>query len=114
MVFVARATEAATKHKQVLRIEVPAYTSVERARDLAPAYFSNRAAKNERMSSARRSGASDAAKWPPRGISVQCTMLFDRSAKLGTDRKSFGKTATPVGVVFGISRYPAPVWLSSK
>lgn len=60
--------------------------------------------KKLRMSATRRSGASIAAKWPPLGISVQWTILLPRSAKLLTERKSHGNTATPVGVAFQSSR----------
>src|SRR6185312_11346352 len=37
--------------------------------------------KNWRTSATSKSGSSMAAKWPPRSNSLQCTMLFDISAK---------------------------------
>jgi drug/metabolite transporter (DMT)-like permease len=52
--------------------------------------------KNSRTSPISRSGASRAAKWPPRPNSVQCTTLWSRSAR-GCRVVSPGNTATPVG-----------------
>ena len=59
------------------------------------------------------SGASIAAKWPPRSNCDQCTMLLVRSASLRMERKFLGKTATPVGVEFLTWRYPVPPFASS-
>ena len=57
------------------------------------------------MSSMSRSGASMAAKWPPRPNSVQRTMLCWRSAML-LMVMSMGKTATPVGTAEGLFGCP--------
>jgi hypothetical protein len=54
--------------------------------------------KNARMSSARRWGCSIWAKWPPRGMSVQCRRSYLRATVArGTCITSWGKAATPVG-----------------
>src|SRR5260221_4736453 len=54
--------------------------------------------KNARRSSARSSGSSAAAKWPPRGISVQCCTLYPRSIQTrGGKGSSLGKWAIAVG-----------------
>src|SRR5262245_35811642 len=52
--------------------------------------------KNSRTSPIRRSGASRAAKWPPRLNSAQCTTLWSRSAR-GRRVMSLGNTATAIG-----------------
>src|ERR1700722_2819826 len=55
-------------------------------------------AKNARTSSTNRSGCSNAAKCPPRGMVVQCVMLYAVShQRRGVRRISLGKAATPVG-----------------
>jgi hypothetical protein len=54
--------------------------------------------KKARTSSTSRSGASIAAKWPPRDISDQCTTVCSRST-IRRMAGSLGKTATPVGTV---------------
>src|SRR6185295_20235499 len=54
--------------------------------------------KNARTSSTSSSGCSKAAKWPPRGISVQRVMLKRASIHLrGDQMTSFGKSAHAVG-----------------
>ena len=54
--------------------------------------------KNSRMSSARASGCSMAAKWPPRANSVQRCTLKNRSAhSRGGCERSFGNIAKPAG-----------------
>ena len=56
--------------------------------------------KNVRISSTSSSGCSRAAKCPPRGMTVQWTMLKRFSAhRLGGALISFGKIAAPVGVL---------------
>ena len=69
-----------------------------------------RGRKNSLTSATRRSGASMAAKCPPRSNSVQCTMLCWDSAML-LMVMSMGKTATPVGTAdgsFGCPQLLAP------
>src|SRR5271165_4806845 len=69
-------------------------------REVAHRAPSRNCRKNWRMSATSRSGSSMAAKWPPRSNSLQCTMLFDSSAKrLIGGAISKGNTATPVGTV---------------
>ena len=64
---------------------------------LIPDYL--RPPKNARISWARSSGSSIAAKWPPRGITVHRWMLNAASAqRRGGRRISAGKMAAPVGV----------------
>jgi hypothetical protein len=52
--------------------------------------------KKIRRSPVSSSGASNAAKWPPRSNSDQCTIVYLSSARRRTGRtRSCGKTATP-------------------
>src|SRR5262249_32597433 len=54
--------------------------------------------KNARMASTNNSGSSRAAKWPPDGIRVQCTRLYEASTHVrGGRNSSLGNRATPVG-----------------
>jgi hypothetical protein len=73
-------------------------------RSPSPAGGYRRGRKNSRRSPISRSGASIAAKCPPRSNTDQWTMVFARSAKRRMVWKSFSNTATPVGTVFGRSR----------
>lgn len=68
--------------------------------DFAVVDLQRKRRKNARRSPINKSGASVAAKWPPRSNCDQCTMLLVRSASLRSERKFPGKTATPVGVEF--------------
>ena len=67
--------------------------------------------KNVRSSSARSCGSSSAAKWPPRGISLQrCTSKNLSAHSRGGVEMSFGKSAKPAGVTGfpGASSRPPP------
>ena len=54
--------------------------------------------KNARRSCTSTPGCSIAAKWPPRGTSVQWVMLYEASAhRRGVMNSSYGKMMAPVG-----------------
>src|SRR5882724_11438731 len=73
-----------------------------RSVDHAPFHRAITFAKNLRISSSRRSGCSRAAKCPPFGIRVYCTMLLVGLAqRTGQANISFGKSANAIGTVTG-------------